>query len=177
MNFFQEIAVLFTGMTPIVIVCLIIGLIFVIVEIFSPGFGIFGIAGSLLLLAGIVLRVIERDGNPFVQIFILLFLIAILVSLSFVIMVELSKRGFISRSPIFQKGTAVDVERSEGTEDYKSLIGKEGVAETYLRPVGKAKIGGVVYDVVADGAFFLPKGTKVKVSAIEGVRIIVVKAE
>lgn len=177
MSFFHEIAVLFTGMTPLVIVCLIVGLIFVIVEIFSPGFGIFGIAGCLLLLAGIVLRVIKGDGSPLAQIFILLFFIAVLVSLSFVVMVELSKRGYVSRSPLFQKGTAVDVERSEATEDYKTLIGKEGVAETYLRPIGKAQIEGATYDVVAGGAFFLPRGTKIKVSAVEGIRIIVVKAE
>ena len=177
MSFFHEIAVLFTGMTPLVIVCLIVGLIFVIVEIFSPGFGIFGIAGSLLLLAGIILRVVKGDGNPLAQIFILLFLIAILVSLSFVVMVELSKRGFISRSPLFQRGTAVDLERSEATEDYKTLVGKAGIAETYLRPVGKAQIEGITYDVIAGGAFFLPRGTKIKVSAVEGVRFTVVKAE
>jgi len=177
MSFFKEIAILFSGMTPIVIVCLLVGLIFVIVEIFSPGFGIFGIAGSLLLVAGIVLRVIVGDGNPLAQIFVLLFFISILVSLAFVVMVELSKRGFISRSPLFQRGTAVDIEHSEATENFKSLIGKEGVAETYLRPVGKADIGGATFDVVMDGAFFVPSGTKVRVVAVEGVKITVVKAE
>ena len=50
MNLFTEIAILFTGMTAPVIVCLVVGLIFVIIELFQPGFGIFGIIGGICFL-------------------------------------------------------------------------------------------------------------------------------
>ncbi|MDD3946718.1 MAG: NfeD family protein [Clostridia bacterium] len=176
MNFFTEIAILFSGMQAPVIVCLVVGLIFVIIEIFQPGFGIFGILGGLLLVVGIILRVLVGDGNVFAQIALLLFFLSIIIIGAFIIMVQLSKRGWISRSPLFQKATAVATDRSEGTDDFSLLIGKDGIATTDLRPVGKAEIEGRVYDVVSD-TFYVAKSSKITVIAAEGVKITVKKSE
>ena len=55
-----------------------------------------------------------------------------------------------------------------------SLVGKEGVALTMLRPSGIAEIGGKRIDVVADGDF-ISKGEGIVVTQAEGIRILVKK--
>lgn len=54
----------------------------------------------------------------------------------------------------------------------KELIGKTGVAKTPLRPAGTATIDGEPVDVVTLGEF-LPAGTTILVTGVEGMRIIV----
>lgn len=174
--FFKEVAILFTGMTLPALICLILGLIFIVIEIFQPGFGIFGIIGGILSIIGIILRVIKGDGNPLAQIFIILFIETVLILAAFIIMVTTSKKGWLNRSPLVEKGTAVSTEYSEGTENYTRLIGKLGVAVTDLRPSGKVNVDGSIYDVIADG-FFIKKGEGVKITAAEGVKITVSRAE
>lgn len=176
MSFFEEFALLFTGMSIPAIICLIMGVIFIIIEIFEPGFGVFGILGGILAVAGIVLRVIVGDGNAFAQIFILLFIYMIIIVVAFLIMVFASKRGWLKRSPLIMKSTAVSETFSAGTENYNSLIGKRGVATTDLRPTGKVSIDGGLYDVVTDG-FYIKKDESVVVSNVEGGKITVTRVE
>ena len=54
--------------------------------------------------------------------------------------------------------------------------GRTGTAVTLLRPSGKAKIDGEVYDVVTQGDF-IPQGSTVRVLKISGTRIIVVRMD
>ena len=67
MAFFTEIGILFTGMTVPALIALILGFVFVVIEIFQPGFGIFGIVGGILITLGIVLRALVGDGNVFAR--------------------------------------------------------------------------------------------------------------
>lgn len=69
-----------------------------------------------------------------------------------------SRRGFVSAPP------------------RESLVGKRGVVRTELRPAGTALIDGKPVDVVSEGAF-LPKGTAVRVIAVEGMRVVVRREE
>lgn len=48
--------------------------------------------------------------------------------------------------------------------DYSGLIGKEGVAESVLRPSGRVRIGNEVIDAVTHGTF-IEKGEKVRITA------------
>ena len=52
------------------------------------------------------------------------------------------------------------------------LIGAEGITTTRLAPAGKARIGGVVRDVVADAALVGP-GAAVRVVEVRDGRIVV----
>src|SRR5207244_3834175 len=52
------------------------------------------------------------------------------------------------------------------------LLHATGVAHSNLRPSGTAVINGKRVDVVTEGAL-IPKGTAVKVVAIEGLRVVV----
>jgi membrane-bound serine protease (ClpP class) len=51
-------------------------------------------------------------------------------------------------------------------------VGEEGVARTILRPAGKAEFGAALIDVVTDGEFLDP-GVRVRVTLIEGERVVV----
>ena len=109
MSFINELGILFTGMTAPVVLALVLGYIFIVIEIFQPGFGIFGIIGGILVILGVVLRVIAGDGNPYAQIFTLLFLETLGVFIAFMVLALTAKKGWLNRSPLIETGTAVGV--------------------------------------------------------------------
>ncbi|MEK6608051.1 MAG: NfeD family protein [Myxococcota bacterium] len=53
-----------------------------------------------------------------------------------------------------------------------ALVGKDGVADTPLRPAGSATFGETRVDVVTDGVF-VEAGTPVRVVGVEGMRVVV----
>jgi Membrane-bound serine protease (ClpP class) len=173
-TFWQEVDILFSEISVGAAVCLGLGIVFIIIEVFSPGFGFFGISGLLLLILGIVLRVVARDnnGNPLFQILLLLLLSSVIIIVAFIIMSQSAKKGWLSRTPIIMADSAVPTGITGGTADYTELLGKDGVAQSMLRPAGIATIDGKRYDVVAEGAF-IDADTEITVSKVEGVRIVV----
>ena len=176
MNIFQEIGILFSTLTPATIICIVVGLVLIFVEIFQPGFGVFGILGAILCIAGVIIHLNTGQGNPLAQIFIMVFIICFLIAAAFLLMLSSAKKGWISRSPLIEKGTAISQGISEGTKDYTNIINMIGTASTDLRPSGRAVIGDEIYDVVTDG-FYITKGEGVKVIAVEGVKVTVRRAE
>ena len=60
--------------------------------------------------------------------------------------------------------------------DYRYLLGRTGEAVSLLRPAGIAAIGDQRVDVLTAGAF-LPAGTPVRVTRVEGARIFVEKVD
>jgi membrane-bound ClpP family serine protease len=171
----NEIVILFQEMGWFPAVCLVLGLIMVIIEIFNPGFGFFGIFGVILLIIGIVVRVAESGtGNPLVQFLVLLLMIIGVIGVAFIVMVRSAKKGWLSRSPLVENKTAVPVGQTESSKNFNDLIGSLGVALTALRPSGTVVINDVEYDVVAAG-FFIEKGEDVRVTMVEGNKIVVKK--
>ncbi|MEM8931500.1 MAG: NfeD family protein [Acidobacteriota bacterium] len=61
-------------------------------------------------------------------------------------------------------------------DDWRELVGAEGVATTDLRPAGLATIGGERVDVVSDNVF-IDAGSPVRVVEVEGRRIVVEAVE
>jgi membrane-bound serine protease (ClpP class) len=53
-----------------------------------------------------------------------------------------------------------------------SLVGRAGVAETALRPTGKALVDGRRLDVVSEGDF-IERGSPLEVVEVAGARIVV----
>ena len=70
----------------------------------------------------------------------------------------------------------VEVRTADEVSAVMKLCAAEGVAVTVLRPAGMAEFDGVKLNVVSDGEF-IPEGERVRVSRVEGNRIVVVKAE
>lgn len=172
MEFFAQFGLLFSNMQWYVAVCIAVGIVLLLIEVFEPGFGIFGISGIVLLVLSIVLRAVIRkpEDNPIAQVFQMLLLFLIIGALLFILLAVATKKNWLKKTPLIQSGTAVNEDFSDGTENYSSLIGKEGKAVTDLRPSGKAEIDGKVYDVVADN-FFINVGKRIKVNNVEGSKI------
>ena len=150
------------------IFCFAFGFILMVIEIFHPGFGVFGVFGGILLIAGIVLTAKTLlDG--------LIMFIVILALLGFMlaIAIQSASKGRLSKILILhseQKKEAGYI----GTEDLDYFLNAEGEALTILRPSGTADFKGVKLDVVTEGGF-ISKGEKVKVMKVQGRRIVVRK--
>jgi len=65
---------------------------------------------------------------------------------------------------------------ADSKETAKVFVGDEGVAVSFLRPSGKADIGGERIDVTTYNEF-IEKGSPVKVAEVSGNRVIVVRKE
>jgi len=169
-TFWEQFVELFAGMGVAAGICIVLGLILCIIEIFQPGFGIFGALGAILLIAGLVIRMLQ--GGTLLMLFIMIFLIIVVLLGAFMIMVRSMKYGWLSRSDLVQTGRAVNPTRSDATQDFSFLLDKTGTTTTPLRPSGKALIEGKEYDVIAQGAF-INKGVEIKVIEVEGARIVV----
>ena len=167
----NELVTLFTEMHVIPAVCLILGVILSIIEIFTPGYGIFGILGAILVALGIIFRMIF--GGSLAQLFIMVFIIAFVVIIAFMIMVRSAKYGWLSRSPIIQNGSALSKEYLAKEDKVNArLLGKEGIVKAECRPVGRIEADEELYDVISEGDF-IPLGTVVRIIAIEGNKIVV----
>jgi len=147
-----------------ILVCFILGLAFLTIEVFMPGFGLPGISGIILEIASIVLAFRAHGG--------LAALGLTLITLAVMgIVISLSLRYFKKSSVILN-----DTESVEGGyvahRDMEVFLGKTGMTTTTLRPTGMAEFDGVKLNVQSDGEY-IPKNVQVKVERVEGARIVV----
>lgn len=172
MEFFNQFGLLFSNMEWYVIVCVVVGLVLLFVEMFQPGFGVFGITGFVLVALSVILRAIfhRPDDDVLMQVFQFLLFYLIIVGGAFILFLVANKKKWLKKTPFMQEETAVSPEYSDGTLDFTFLIGKNGRTVTDLRPVGKAEIEGKVYDVVAEN-FFIAERSDITVVATEGSKI------
>ena len=154
------------GIETIQAVLFILGLLLLIVEAFMPGFGIAGITGLVLLVAGIIMTA-RTVFEAFVMVMILLLIVALL---AFVIL-RSAKKGTLSRKLILWSA-AKHENGFSASADTTSLTGREGVAVTILRPAGTGEFDGQRLDVVSEGAF-IERGAQIKIIRTEGRRIVV----
>lgn len=163
---------LFTEMNAWTIVLFALGIIFCAIEMCVPGFGFFGISGIVLIVAGIVVRMV-CGGDLYMLLYMLLIAMVLLI-LMLVVFSKLITKTRLGKTAIFNVGTAVPEDKTEGTKDYSHLVGAEGVVISDLRPVGKARFGENVIDVVCrDG--FVEKDREVRIVATEGGKVVVVE--
>ena len=68
MTFWQEFVYTFSDIGWLPAILLVLGLIFVIVELFVPGYGFFGITGGILVIAALIIRAYNNGGgNPVID--------------------------------------------------------------------------------------------------------------
>lgn len=147
------------------IICLIAGVALLVVEVFVPGFGLPGISGMVLLVAGVVLTWNNYGMAAGLSVsLIALALAGIAVSMS----IKSASHGRISRSALILK----DETPAADNEALTALLGQEGVTTSVLSPVGMAEFDGVRLEVLSECAY-LGKDIKVVVHRIEGNHIIV----
>lgn len=161
------------------------GIALVIVEIFViPGFGVAGISGIVLILAGLTLSLVDNISFRFegtaalAQLSRAFFTVVISVFLTFVIAILGTKRFAFSKALSGFSLAAVQ-DHNEGYVSIdarqKDMIGKSGTALTILRPSGRVEIDGEIFDARSDISF-IEKGEKIKVIRDEAGQLYVVKA-
>ena len=150
------------------VILLVVGFVLLVIEMYVPGFGAFGISGCVLLIGGII-AARPTPLQALIMVVIILALLCIVLSVS----IHSASKGRLSKSKLVLKD--VSIEHAEA-DDLADFVDKKGVAVTVLRPAGMAEFDGVKLNVVSDGEF-IPEGERVRVSRVEGNRIVVVKAE
>ncbi|MHB9140541.1 MAG: NfeD family protein [Paludibacter sp.] len=163
------------------ILMFIIGLVLLGLELFViPGFGIAGISGIILILAGLILSLVNNVVFDFEKVQSgavgeALLTVTAGMGLAFGMIIYLSNK--IGTKGIFRKmALNTTMETKEGyigvSMTELKLVGKTGIAATVLRPSGKVSINGVSYDAVSDQSF-IEKGTAVRVIRYETGQIYV----
>lgn len=165
------------------ILLFISGVVFLLMELFViPGFGLSGILGAILLVGSIVMAsqtfIIPHNAMEVGQ---LSQSLAIVMGSFFTF---LGIAWLISRKmgmlPIFKRLILSPPESGEETSSISEKakthtlvkVGEWGVAESVLRPAGKARFQSRSVDVVADGAY-VEAGSPVQVIDISGNRVVV----
>lgn len=169
----EEIVQAFTSMQWYIILPLCLGVVLLVIECFVPGFGFFGISGIVCLVGAIIANAVLTKSVAHT-----LFLIALLfvfIFLLFLIFIRSARFGLISKTPFVEKKTAVPKDFVEKDET-KKLIGQRGVATTPFTPSGRFMIDDKVYEATTRGEP-LERNDVVKVSEVEGNKIIVEKVE
>lgn len=148
-------------------ICLILGFVFVTIELFTPGFGVPGITGLALLLVGVIVA-----ADSVLEGILLTIIIVLVLCLLFTIAVRSASKGALARSPLILNTATAKQDGFTSGDDMAYFLGHEGVVTTVLRPVGTADFEGVKLDVVAEGEF-IESGARVKVVRVEGRKIVV----
>lgn len=152
---------------PLVIILAILGLAGILWELHVvPGHGAPGVLGGTILLLSILLAF----GTPMV--FVAMQTVASAI-VSTVILFYLATRIFPENAWI-AKLTFAGAQGADyvASSDFTALLGKSGVAASYLRPSGLALVEGQRVDVLTEGEF-IPEGTPIRVTRVEGARIFV----
>ena len=147
------------------ILCLLVGVALMVVEVFIPGFGLPGVSGLVLLIAGIALT--WHTYGAVAGLAVTLIALA-LAGISISVSVKSAATGKLSRSALILNNVTPPQEH----EEKEALLGKEGVTLTVLNPVGVAEFDGVRLNVSSEGDY-LGKGVRVRVHQVEGAKIIV----
>ena len=150
-------------------ICLVLGLVFVTIELFTPGFGVPGITGLVLLFAGVIVA-----SDSVLEGLVLTIVIVLLLCLLFTIAVRSASGGALAKSPLVLKESATRQDGFTSGEDMGYFLGREGKVTSMLRPVGVADFDGVKLEVLSEGEI-IEAGSNVKVIKVEGRKIIVRK--
>lgn len=160
----------------------LLGVALLMVEIFIlPGFGVTGVSGIILLVAGLGLATVDKipstseewgDFSGTLLQYTLSIIVATFAAFIFArYLPNIPGANRLLLAPP-QEGTSGEPTILPGTSEAVGLLGAIGVASTMLRPAGLAKFDDKFIDVVTDGSF-IPAGTRIQVIEVEGTRIVV----
>ena len=149
-------------MLPWIIIIAMLGLLLLFVEILMPGFGLFGILGTLSLF-GSLIAAFRLYG---MAVFLVMLICSALV---FFIMFFFAKKTGLHNKVILR-----DKQEEKGFDEssLQGLLGKVGMTHTDLRPFGVAEINGQLVDVCSTGEF-IDRGVEVQVVQISGKTVTV----
>jgi membrane-bound serine protease (ClpP class) len=155
-------------MVWVVVLLALGGLCLIISEVFVPG-GVLGMLGGAALIGCVVLAVMNFSTAGIIA---TVFLVPAAGITAWIVAFRVLSRSRLGSSVFLrttQKGMSV---LSGSAEQLTHLIGKRGVALSYLRPAGVAEIDGERVDVVTEGEY-VPAGTPIEVIELEGNHLVV----
>lgn len=160
------------SMIGLVVALIIAAMVFFLLEILTPMFGVLAALG-LAALGGAIWAAFYID-RVFGLVMLVLAIVWIPTYLTLVVRVlprtPLGKRLFL------QRARKAGGEAAPEAEKYESLIGAEGVAATLLRPSGAVRIDGQRIIAVAEQGV-IQKGTPIRVVRAAGTNVIVRASE
>jgi membrane-bound serine protease (ClpP class) len=152
-----------------------IGAALIGLEVFAiPGFSIAGIAGIVVLVAGLGLALVGAGATISV---VITALGRVALSILLAMAGALALLRFLPQLPfgrhlVLDAGMPATLGYVSAPERDSRLLGQTGTALSPLRPAGIATIDGVRVDVVSDGGF-IEAGTPIEVTRVEGNRVVV----
>ena len=159
----------------------LIGLLLLLLEVFViPGFGIAGISGAVLMAASLFIGLLENfsvtPGSFDLHVVsnaTLTFILAIAAAIGIIVFLS-SKYAPKALSIHSELTHCQDVEDGYIGVDTKPalLVGRNGVAETDMRPGGKVNVNGETYDAISLKGF-IEAGTEVTVRRYENAQLYV----
>ncbi len=170
------------------ILLFVAGLVLLMLEFFVvPGFGVTGISGIILIVASLILTLVYNVGFKFsfdpelnVPAHISKMTILVLVSTlaGFFLSLWLGKKLILAETRFGSLALRTGLKSDKGftAQDMRNeeYVGKEGIAQTLLRPSGKVNIDGEILDATIVHGFANP-GDKVKVTRFENAQLFVRK--
>jgi membrane-bound serine protease (ClpP class) len=159
------------------ILLFVIGLVLIAFEIFViPGFGITGISGTILIIVGLSLALVNNvnfnfDGVGNFEIGRSVMVVLIGVTTGFGGMLWLSSR-IGTKGLLREVALTADLEEARSSPSLSALVGREGIAATVLRPSGKVIIDGTYYDGISESGF-IERGARVTVVRSENAQVYV----
>ncbi len=166
------------------ILVFVLGIALLALEIFViPGFGVAGIAGILMILVSLTMAVVDnvvfefQGLEGFIVVARVFARIILTVFVSFFLSIWLSRK--VGTSGFFKGiSLAARQDKDDGfisvDMHQKEMIGKTGVAATVLRPSGRIKVEGELFDAKAEIGY-VEKGDQVKVIRYEAGQLYVIK--
>ena len=148
------------------IALLILGIIFLLLEMCLPGMEFFAIAGIVALIVSAVLAVMYVPNG-----WIIVAGQGVIVSGFLIHMYRFMKRKQLQGKLIMNENL-----EAPAADDISYLAGREGKTVTSLRPYGEAEFAGVRMEVSSYGPM-IKEGTKVRVVDTTGRKIVVRPAE
>lgn len=157
-----------------------IGILLILAEIFIiPGFGIAGIGGIVLLLVGIYLSYVPFfipqapwDFQMFQDTLLILLTSLTATSIGILVIAYYMPSIPLLNRLVLAKTISNDEKPTTRGASEEEILGRKGVCLTDLRPVGRARFGGKILEVVADSTY-ISKGSKVSVTEVKNNRILV----
>lgn len=164
------------------VILFMVGIVLVGIEIFViPGFGVWGVSGLLLISASLMLA-----GQDFVipdnpdqwkatrnSALALSFSFLGFLVFAYFITARLGSIPVLNRLALTPPTSELTENEVPATPfDIPLSVGDQGIADSYLRPAGRAKFGDEYFDVVSDGSL-VDAGAAVRVVSVSGNLVVV----
>ena len=146
------------------------GVLCIVIEMLAPTVGLLAGLGVAAMLYSVVFAL----GGTMDAVWALIAAMAVAV-VAFAIIVKRLPSSRLWRKLVLHDSTTTE-SGYVSAETKSELVGCAGLAETELRPSGRALIAGQPVDVVSEGAF-IGKGTPIVVVSANGSRVVVRTAE